>query len=146
MEKQIMSTVNKTHKIIIPEKWDDLVRNLWLLRPIHTASDYETALEVAGELTAKKKLNKDQTDYLESLATLIEAYEAEHYPIETAGRSPIEILKSLLEMNNMTGSDLGRVLGQRQLGAKILSGVRQLSKTQIKQLAEFFSVEPCLFL
>lgn len=141
-----MTTANKTHKITIHEKWDDLVQKLWLLRPLHTASDYETALEIAGELAAKKKLNKDQIDYLESLTTLIEAYEAAHYPIETSGRTPIEILKALLEMNNMTGSDLGRILGQRQLGSKILSGVRQLSKTQIKQLADFFSVEPCLFL
>jgi HTH-type transcriptional regulator/antitoxin HigA len=141
-----MTTTNKPHKIAIPEKWDELVRNLWLLRPIHTHSDYDAALEIAGELAARKKLNKDQTDYFESLTTLIEAYEAEHYPIEASGHTPTEILKTLLELNAMTGSDLGRILGQRQLGAKILAGTRELSKVHIKKLADFFSVDPCLFL
>jgi HTH-type transcriptional regulator/antitoxin HigA len=141
-----MTTTRRSHKADIPEKWDELVKDLWLLRPIHEESDYEAALEIAGELTARKKLNKDQTDYLESLTTLIEAYEAEHYRIEAAGHSPIEILRGLLEANKMSSSDLGRVLGQRQLGSKILTGTRDLSKAHIKRLAEFFSVEPCLFI
>ncbi len=128
----------------IPSNWKDLVKKLYLLRPIRTKGDYNRAVEIAGALTAKTNLNKDQRDYLESLATLIEAYENKHFPIDT--QDPIETLKFLLESNGLNGSDLGRILGQRQLGSKILKGERHLSKSYIKRLAEYFSVEPGLFL
>ena len=46
----------------------------------------------------------------------------------------------------MTASDLGRLLGNRTLGAAILAGRRNLSKAHIKKLAEHFKVEPgCSF-
>jgi len=128
----------------IPSNWKDLVRKLYLLRPIRTKGDYNRAIKIAGALTAKTNLNQDQRDYLESLATLIEAYENTHFPIDA--QDPIETLKFLLETNGLNGSDLGRILGQRQLGSKILKGERHLSKSNIKKLAEHFSVEPGLFL
>ena len=46
----------------------------------------------------------------------------------------------------MNASDLGRLLGQRQLGAKILSGDRDLSKAHIQTLAAHFGVSPAVFL
>jgi len=128
----------------IPSNWKDLVKKLYLLRPIRTKGDYNRAIKIVGALTAKTNLNQDQKDYLESLATLIEAYENKHFPIDA--QNPIEILKFLLESNGLNGSDLGRILGQRQLGSKILKGERHLSRTHIKRLAEYFSVEPGLFL
>jgi len=51
-----------------------------------------------------------------------------------------------LEENNMSGSDLGRLLGNRTLGSALLSGKRKLSKTHIKILAERFRVDASLFL
>jgi len=128
----------------IPSNWKDLVKKLYLLRPIRTNGDYNRAIKIVGALTAKTNLNQDQKDYLESLATLIEAYENKYFPIDA--QNPIETLKFLLESNGLNGSDLGRILGQRQLGSKILRGERRLSRTHIKRLAEHFSVEPGLFL
>ena len=128
----------------IPSNWKDLVKKLYLLRPIRTKGDYNRAIKIAGTLTAKTNLNQDQRDYLESLATLIEAYENRHFPIDT--QDPIKTLKFLLETNGLNGSDLGRILGQRQLGSRILNGERHLSKSHIRKLAEHFSVEPGLFL
>ena len=128
----------------IPTHWKDLVRKLYLLRPIRTKGDYNRAVKIAGALTAKTNLNQDQRDYLESLAMLIEAYENNHFPIDA--QDPVEMLKFLLDSNGLNASDLGRILSQRQLGSKILKGERQLSKTHIKELADYFSVEPGLFL
>jgi len=128
----------------IPSNWKGLVTKLYLLRPIRSKGDYNRALEIAGALTAKANLNQDQRDYLESLATLIEAYENKYFSIDA--QNPIEALKFLLESNGLNGSDLGRILGQRQLGSKILKGERRLSKAHIQKLAEHFSVEPGLFL
>ena len=79
------------------------------------------------------------------LSILIEDFEIKNYKIDN-GKSPLDTLKFLLESNGLSGSDLGRILGQRQLGSKILNGVRQLSKKHIRILAEHFSVSPELFI
>jgi HTH-type transcriptional regulator/antitoxin HigA len=133
-----------TVKSAIPNNWKKLVTKLYL-RPIHTKGDYNRAVQIARKLSARTNLNKDQTAYLEILTLLLEDYESKHFEIDTT-QDPIETLKFLLEANGLNSSDLGRILGQRQLGSKILKGKRQLSKGHIKKLAEYFSVEPGLFL
>jgi len=40
----------------------------------------------------------------------------------------------------MNASDLGRLLGDRAIGAKVMSGSRELSKSHIKVLADRFAV------
>ena len=67
------------------------------------------------------------------------------YPIVTADLSPAETLIFLLEENGMSVHDLGRLLGDRAAGQKILTGKRDLSKDQIQLLAEHFKVSPGLF-
>ncbi|MCP4451497.1 MAG: hypothetical protein GY809_08550 [Planctomycetes bacterium] len=46
----------------------------------------------------------------------------------------------------MTQSDLGRLLGERTMGHKILAGKRQLAVAQVKILARTFKVSPALFM
>jgi antitoxin component HigA of HigAB toxin-antitoxin module len=58
----------------------------------------------------------------------------------------LDLLKFLLEENSMNASDLGRLLGNRQLGSAVLRGNRQLSKTHIRKLCERFRVSADLFL
>jgi HTH-type transcriptional regulator/antitoxin HigA len=91
-------------------------------------------------------LNGDQEDYLEAISTFVEAYERSRFPIDDSRISPLEVLKFLLAENDMTASDLGRLLGNRTLGPAILTGRRGLSKAHIRKLAERFGVEPGLFL
>lgn len=116
---------------------------LWLL-PIHTKIGYNKALVAVQKLAPRKDLSRIQRSYLESLANNIKAYEDMHFPISK--ENPIDMLKFLLEENDMNGSDLGNLLGQRQLGSKILRGERSLSKKHIRILAKHFSVDPSLFL
>jgi HTH-type transcriptional regulator/antitoxin HigA len=129
----------------IPDNWKTLVGKLYLLRPISTQGDYNRCLHIIDMLAGRNDLNKDQRDYLESLTILVEAYEKEHEKIESAD-DPIGMLKFLLTENGLTGSELGRILGQRQLGSKILTHKRELSKTHILKLAEYFAVSPAVFL
>ncbi len=129
----------------IPTDWKELVENLYRLKPIHTEEDYNRAMRFINMLAGRTDLSKDQEAYLESLSILVEAYENEHYEIKTES-DPLETLKFLLEQNELNGSDLGRILGQRQIGSKILRGERKLSKAHIKKLAGYFSVDASLFL
>lgn len=114
-------------------------------RPLHDSVDYDNAVEMIDRL-AGHNLTADQEDYLDALATFVEAYERRRYPMEEGGISPLETLKFLLAEHDMTASDLGRLLGNRTLGAAILSGRRSLSKTHIKKLAEHFKVQAGVFI
>lgn len=129
----------------LPVHWKELVEKLYLLKPIRSKGDYNRAMQIVHLLAGRTDLSRDQEAYLESLSILVEAYEREHSDLDTPG-DPVETLKFLLEQNGLNGSDLGRILGQRQIGSKILRGERKLSKAHIKKLAEYFSVDAGLFL
>lgn len=129
----------------IPTDYDDLVR-LHVPRPIHDDVGLENATEIVDRLAVLDSPTKDQADYLDLLTMTIDAYEADKVNLELARRNPIKILRFLLAENNMSGSDLGRLLGNRTLGHAILRGKRQLSKTHIKRLAKRFKVDAGLFL
>ena len=46
--------------------------------------------------------------------------------------TPVELIRSLMDEHSMSESDLGRLLGDRSLGHRILSGQRELSKAHIR--------------
>ena len=126
-----------------PKGYEELVE--WFLpRPVQDNVDYENTMEAIDELMVLRRPTKGQRDYLKMLATLVEAYERP-YDFNTLS-DPIEILEFLLKENDMSGSDLGRLLGSRQLGPAILRGARNLSKTHIKKLATHFKVDAGLFI
>ena len=133
-----------THLAQLPKSYDDLVAML-PPRPIHDDVDLANASEMIDRL-AGFRLNADQEDYLEAISTFVEAYEADRFPINDSRIGPLDALKALLAEHRMTASDLGRLLGNRTLGAAILAGRRNLSKAHIKKLAQHFKVEPGLFL
>lgn len=139
-----MKTATRNDFRRLPKSYAGLVAML-APRPIHDDVDLANATEVIDRL-AGFDLNADQEDYLEALSTFVEAYEAERFPIDDSRITPLETLRSLLAEHDMTASDLGRLLGNRTLGAAILAGRRDLSKAHIKKLAEHFKVAPGLFL
>jgi antitoxin component HigA of HigAB toxin-antitoxin module len=129
----------------LPAKFADLVR-LFPPQAIHDEVGYSNMQEMIDRLTSLPKLTSGQAEYLETLTILFEAYENEHERIDTRHLSPLDMLRFLLEANGTSGSDLGRLLGNRELGPKILNCTRQLSKTHIRKLAERFKVDAGLFL
>ncbi len=114
-------------------------------RPIHDDAELDNTLEIIDAM-AGFDLNADQADYLDAISTFVEAYEQQRFPMTETFDTPLKALKALLAEHGMSASDLGRLLGNRTLGAAILSGNRGLSKTHIKKLAEQFKVAPGLFL
>lgn len=115
-------------------------------RAIHDEVDYENTIEMLDRLTSLRRLTKGQEQYLETLSVLVEAYESDHHAIEVSDLTPIQVLKHLLDSNNMNASHLGELLGNRSLGSKILRGQRELSKSHIRVLAKRFNVDPGLFI
>jgi len=128
----------------IPTTYAELVA-LCMPRPLHDEVDYRNALAVLDQM-AGFDMNADQEDYFEAIATFVEKYEAEHHAIDTTGLSPVELLRSLMDEHDMSESDLGRLLGDRSLGHRVLAGQRDLSKAHIRVLADHFGLNPSALL
>ena len=94
-------------------------------------------LERRGHLTLAEK------NLAEVLTLLIEAYEEERYPIRSA--SPVEILKELMDANNLRQKDLAPLLGSESVVSEVLSGKRELNKHHIEKLSKRFRVSPAVF-
>jgi HTH-type transcriptional regulator/antitoxin HigA len=128
----------------IPSTYAELVA-LCMPRPLHDEVDYRNALAVLDAM-AGFHLNADQEDYFEAISTFVEKYESENHAIESRGLTPVELLRTLMEEQGMSASDLGRLLGDRSLGHRLLSGRRNLSKAHIRKLAEHFAIGPAALL
>lgn len=128
----------------IPETYAELAA-LAMPRPLHDEVDYRNATEVLKAM-AGFEMNDDQEDYFEAISIFVEKYEAVHHAVEIRDLSLAELLRYLMNEHGMSESDLGRLLGDRSLGHRILTGQRELSKAHIRKLAEHFAVNPRLFL
>jgi HTH-type transcriptional regulator/antitoxin HigA len=117
---------------------------------IRNKSAHQAALDELmrlGRLADAGAATPQQTDAAHVLLLLIQDYETARCGEAGAIRdNPIERLRYLMEENGMSASDLGRLLGDRSLGSRILNGERELSKSHIKKLAEHFHLEPGFFL
>jgi HTH-type transcriptional regulator/antitoxin HigA len=71
------------------------------VRPIRTKRDYEAALKEVERLWGAKLGTRDG-DRLDVLATLLDAYEAEHYPMDPP--DPIEAIKFRMEQTRAARS------------------------------------------
>jgi HTH-type transcriptional regulator/antitoxin HigA len=129
----------------LPRSFQELCSLCWP-RPIHDNVDYDNVTEMLDRLVLQKRRSKDQDEYLEILTLLVENYDAKQVGLKTARQDPIATLRFLMEGRDMSGSDLGRVLGNRSLGPAILRGDRKISKANAIKLARHFSLSPSVFL
>ncbi len=101
------------------------------IKPIKTEADYEAALAEIDRLWGAE-YGSPQGDKLDILATLVEAYEEQHYPISPP--DPIEAILHYMESQNLTRRDLEPYLGSSALVAEILNRQRPLSLAMIRKL------------
>jgi len=102
-------------------------------------------VEIVHALTGFK-LNRDQVDYLELMAKLVEDYERETVAEPTPLKGIVTV-KFLLAENNLTGNILGHIIGvDRSIAYRILKGTRNLTADHIKKLSARFAVSADLLL
>ena len=126
----------------------ELKRPWEAMRPvlaIKTESDYDRAVDLLNHLI--DEVGTDEThslyDLLDTLGTLIHAYEEEHIQIPDV--SGAEMLHYLMDEHGLKQSDLPE-LGSQGVVSEILNGKRHLNLRQIQALAERFSVSPSVFI
>jgi HTH-type transcriptional regulator / antitoxin HigA len=101
------------------------------LKPIRTKKDYEAALKEVERLWGAK-LGTEDGDRLDVLATLIDVYEAAHYPVDPP--DPIEAIKFRMEQQGLSRKDLEPLIGTRTRVAEVLNRRRSLSIGMIRRL------------
>jgi HTH-type transcriptional regulator/antitoxin HigA len=104
------------------------------IKPIRTASDYEAALKEVDRLIDAKP-QTPEGDKLDVLVTLIEVYEAKHFPIPEPD-DPVEVLQYYLDTRGISRSDLIPFLGSKERVSEVFSGKRRLSLAMIRRLHE----------
>ena len=86
----------------------------------------------------------EQTALHKLLVLLLEAYEAEHYPIPEA--SPTDVLNHILEASNTHPVDFLGLLDTEEIISEIVDGTKAMSRVEAQILADRFKVSPSLFI
>jgi HTH-type transcriptional regulator/antitoxin HigA len=101
------------------------------IRPIKTEDDYNAALaHIEALMDAEPGSEADEE--LDVLATLVSAYEDEHFPTEAPGA--VEAINFRMEQMGKTRKDLEPLLGSRSKVSEVLNGKRNLTMKQVKRL------------
>jgi HTH-type transcriptional regulator/antitoxin HigA len=103
------------------------------VKPIRSESDYQAALAEIERLWGAKA-GTSEGDRLDVVATLIDAYEGEHEPMDPP--DPIEAIKFRMEQEGLTRRDLEALLGSRARVTEVLNRKRDLSIGMIRRLHE----------
>ena len=107
------------------------------IKPIRTKTDYRAALaDIESLMNAAPRT--PQGDRLDVLATLVEAYEHRHFPMDLP--DAVDAIKFRMEQQNLTVKDLEPVIGRRNRVYEILSRKRPLTLRMIEGLHTKFGI------
>ena len=110
-----------------------------MLKPIKSNKQHQDYLSRAYELMQLDlKPNSAESDELEVISILIEAYEKDNYPVEAP--NPIDAILFRLDQMGMSRSELSNLLGSRSRTSEILKGKRKLSIGMIRKLNQHLGI------
>lgn len=107
------------------------------IKPIHDEISYQAALAEVETLWDAPD-GTPESDRLEVLALLIEAYEKTLYPIEAP--DPVVFIEYVMESRGLTRKDLEAYIGRRCCVSDILNRVRPFSLEMIRRLWEGLNI------
>ncbi|HCG5284263.1 TPA: transcriptional regulator [Vibrio parahaemolyticus] len=103
------------------------------IRPIKTDADYRAALNDIENLMMAEP-DAVEGEKLDILVTLVEAYEAKHFPMDLP--DPVEAIKFEMERKGLTVKDLEPMIGKSNRVYEILNHKRSLTLKMIWKLHE----------
>ena len=101
------------------------------ITPIRTKRDYRRTLKEIEGLMAAKRGTRDG-DRLDILVTLVEAWEAKHYPLDLP--DPVEAIKYHMEQQGLAPKDLAPYIGSRNRVYEVLNRKRPLTLKMVWRL------------
>ena len=107
------------------------------IRPIKTKADHRAALKEVERLWKADPGTVDG-DRVDVLVTLIEAYEAKHFPI--AAPDPIVAIVFMMEQKGLTRRDLEPAIGSRGRVSEVLTRKRPLTLPMVRALSPLLDI------
>ncbi|HXQ68392.1 MAG TPA: helix-turn-helix domain-containing protein [Alphaproteobacteria bacterium] len=107
------------------------------IRPIRTKADYRSALKEVKRLWDCEP-GTAAGDRVDVLVTLIEAYEAAHYPI--APPDPIAAIAFMMEQKGLSRRDLEPAIGSRGRVSEVLNRKRPLTLPMVRALSALLQI------
>ena len=109
------------------------------IRPIHSEEDYRAALkDVSALFENEPEPGTPEGDYFDIMITLIEAYEARHFPLDLP--NPIDAIRFRMEQSGLSAADLAPAIGRTNRVYEVLNGKRALTLPMIWKLHELFGI------
>ncbi len=102
------------------------------IKPIKSEADYDAALTAIDGLMGAAP-DTPESDKLEVLVTLVEAYEAERWPIEAP--DPISAIEHVMEARGLRQKDFGALIGSQPRASEVLNRQRPLTLPMIRALS-----------
>ena len=103
------------------------------VRAIRNEATYRAALaQVSALIDLDPAPETPEGEALEVLGTLVQAYEARHWPISAP--DPIEAIKFRMDQDGLTVADLVPYIGPRHRVYEVLGGKRPLTMHMIRRL------------
>jgi HTH-type transcriptional regulator / antitoxin HigA len=128
------------------ERYLELIRE-FPLRPIHTKAELTAATRILDRLFGRENADSGETDYVDVLSDLVDAYERENDPNYDSDATGLEVLQSLMEEHDMKQSVLAAKLGiSAPAISLIVSGGRPITADHARNLGKIFSVDPGVFI
>jgi HTH-type transcriptional regulator/antitoxin HigA len=101
------------------------------IKPIKTEEDYRNALSEIERIFQAQEGTSDSDD-LDVLVALVEAYEKDHISIPTP--DPVEVIAYFLESRKISKKELAEILGTPSRVSEVLNYKRSLSLKMIRNL------------
>jgi HTH-type transcriptional regulator/antitoxin HigA len=101
------------------------------IKPIRTKADYRAALKEI-EALMDAEAGTPQGERLDVLATLVEAYERRHFPMDLP--DPVDAIKFRMEQSGLGPKDLVPMIGQLNRVYEILGRKRPLTLKMVWRL------------
>ena len=101
------------------------------IKPIRTRTDYRQALKEI-ETLMNAQAGTPEGERLDVLATLVEAYERKHFPMDLP--DPVEAIKFRMEQSGLTPRDLVPMIGQLNRVYEVLNRTRPLTLKMVWRL------------
>jgi HTH-type transcriptional regulator/antitoxin HigA len=99
-----------------------------MIKPIRDEQSYQDALTCIEGLWGAE-IGTPEGDELDVQLTLVEAYEAKHYPMPPS--DPVDAIKFCMDQMNLSQKDLQKYMGTKSRVSEVLTRKRKLSIKQI---------------
>ena len=107
------------------------------IHPIKTEEDYNNAMSRIDALMDAAP-DTEEGDELDVLATLVEAYERDNFPIESP--DPVEAILFRMDQMGIDRKALEPFLGGRNRVSEVLNRKRNLSMSQVRKLHDGLNI------